>query len=235
MGFRERIIKRKKNISGQDILSSLSGKYCIGCGLGLPSQTVNKCPQCGHDQRAPIAKKTTNPHDMARAAISFGCSISMSDEYKEYIDDLVKGYGTRVDQPKKNQLLKVFLLSDLAITSIVYFAHYEGNPKHEEIVECFKEALDDYLLHVYGKDEFQDARSCLASMMTEYFEAFNEKNWLHSFSRVLQYRAESMILGVLLPGKKFALPSAHAFAKYLVHISSFLPPLQATLNKWDIP
>ena len=171
---------------------------------------------------------------MARATISFGFNISTTNEYKAYIDDLVKVYGRHLDQPQKNQLLNVFLLSDLAITSIVYFTHYEDNPKHDEIVECFKEALDDCLLHAYGKDEFQDARSCLASMMTEYFEAFNEKNWLHSLSRILQYRAESMIHGVPLPGKKFALPDIHVFLKYFAHISSFLPTLMAVLNKWDI-
>ncbi len=173
---------------------------------------------------------------MARAAISFGWS--MDDEYKEhideYIDDLVKGYGTRVDQPKKDQLLNVFLLSDLAITSIVYFAHYEDNPKQDEIVECFKEALDDCLLHAYGKEEFQEARNCLASMVTEYLEAFKEKDFLQSVSKVLQYRAESVIFGLPQAGKEFTLPSIHAFVKYFVHISSFLPPLQATLNRWEI-
>jgi hypothetical protein len=233
MSFWKRIFEEKNSTEEHEVLSWLS-RYCTSCGLGLPSGAGTVCPQCGHDQRGPIVKKITNPHDMARAAISFGCSMSISDEYKEYVDDLIRGYGTPVDQPKKNRLLNVFLLSDLAITSIVYFTHYEDNPKHDEIVECFKEALDDYLLHAYGKDEFQDARSCLASMMTGYFEAFNEKNWLHSLSRVLQYRAESVILGVPLPGKKFALPDIHAFVEYFVHISSFLPPLRATLNRWEI-
>ncbi len=174
---------------------------------------------------------------MARAAISFVWSKGMKDEYKEhideYIDDLVREYGTRVDQPKKDQLLNVFFLSDLAITSTVYLAHYEDNPKHDEIVECFREALDDCLLHVYGKEEFQEARNCLASMGMEYLEAFTEKDWLRSVSKVLQYRAESVILGVPLPGKKFALPSI-AFMNYFIHISSFLPVLHAALNRWEI-
>ena len=71
-------------------------------------------------------------------------------------------------------------------------------------------------------------------MGMEYLEAFTEKDWLRSVSKVLQYRAESAILGVPLPGKKLALPSIHAFMKYFVHISSFLPPLQATFNRWEI-
>lgn len=220
----------KKNTLEEVIPSFLSSKYCIGCGLHLPAQTVNKCPQCGHDQKAPIAKKITNPHNMARAAISFVWSL-VNDEY---IDDFVKEYGTRVDQPKKDQLLKVFLLSDLAITSIVYFTHYEKNPKQDEIVECFKEALDDCLLHAYGKEEFQEARNFLASLVTEYLETFTEKDWPQSVSKVLQYRAESVILGVPLPGKKFALPSIHGFMNYFIHISSFIPVLQATLNRWEI-
>ena len=110
MSLWKRIFKKKKNIAEQDILSFLPHKYCIACGLGLPSQTVDKCPQCGHDQRAPIAKKITNPHDMARAAISFGFSMSMSDEYKEYIDDLVRGYGMQCRSTKKESTPECFSL-----------------------------------------------------------------------------------------------------------------------------
>lgn len=76
ISLEKRVVEMKEDTSEQDILSFLSGKYCIGCGLDLRGQTVNKCPQCGHDQRTSIAKKITNPHDMARATISFSFNIS---------------------------------------------------------------------------------------------------------------------------------------------------------------
>jgi hypothetical protein len=71
-------------------------------------------------------------------------------------------------------------------------------------------------------------------MLEEYSEAFAEKDGLQSVSKVLQYHAESVILILPILEKEFALPSIHAFMKYFVHVSSFLPPLKAMLNKWEV-
>lgn len=234
MSFWKRVFGKSKNVDDYDIQRLLTRGYCRNCGTCLLSKDVSLCPQCGHDQRAPIAKKITNPHDMATAAISYGSSCMTGDDSKAYVEDLIRAYGQHLEQARKNQLLNVLLLSDLAITSIVYFARYEANPKQDEIVESFKELLDDYLLHAYGKEDFQETREYLVAMVTEYAEAFEAQDWLQSLSKMLQCRAESVILGLPSLGQNFAIPSIHAFMKYFVHISSFLPPLQATLNKWEI-
>jgi|GEM_PF-2858245 len=234
MNFWKRIFKKTEGIDEREIPSLRLPGYCANCGLCLPSEEANVCPQCGHDQREPIAMKTTTPHKMSRAVISYGCLMSIGDEPKEYIDDLVREYGKDLDQFKKNQILNVFLLSDLALSSIVYFSHYEDNPKKDEIVKSFKEALDNYLLQAYGKERFQEVRNYIDTILTEYYEAFGEKDPLKSLSKILQYRAESLILDLPLPAQRFALPSIHTFLQYFIHVSSFLPPLLATLNKWQI-
>lgn len=212
----------------------LTRQYCTSCGAWLPCKKARLCPQCGHDQEARIQKKSTNPRALARAAILYGSSAT-GYEFKEYLDELIRTYEKSLDQVEKKQILNIFLLSDLAITSIVYLVHYQDNPKHDEITAVFEELMDDYLLHAYGKEGYQEAKDRMTSMVEEYYgEAFKQENWLQGASRVLQYRAESVILGISLPGPKFALPSIHAVVNYLVHLASFVPPLKARLNKWEI-
>jgi len=227
---------RGKDKTGRTGPLGVPGSYCMACGIGFFSYTPSICQQCGHDQRMPVPREMTNPKYMASSVVSY-CHVSQKD-----VEYLFSQFGQHLDPNKTKQLATVFTLFNLAVASVWYLARFDAHPRRREIVQCFQQILDDYLLERYGQTEVQEARSYVASVLKELLQLtvdtnFSESAVLANVSKALQPRAESVIHDIrfLQPSRRQStIPSAHEYAKYVSYTSSFLPPLQALLNKWHI-
>jgi len=225
-----------KSKTGHRGLLEVPGRYCVACGIGFFSDAQSICQQCGHDQRMPVPREMTNPKYMASSVVSY-CHVSQKD-----VEHLFSQFDQHLDPEKTKQLATVFTLFNLGVASAWYLARFDAHPRRREIVQCFQQILEDYLLERYGQAEVQEARSYVASVLKELLQLtadtnFSESAVLANVSKALQPRAESVLRDIwFLPPSRgqFTIPSAHEYAKYVSYTSSFLPPLQALLNKWHI-
>lgn len=214
----------------------LPDRYCIACGIGFFSHAPSICQQCGHDQRMPVPGQMTNPTYMAGSVVSF-CHTSQKD-----VEYVFSQFDQHLDPEKAKQLATVFTLFNLGIASAWYVARFDAHPRQGEIVQCFQQILDDYLRKRYGRTEVQKARGYVASVLEELLQLtadtdFSERAVLANVSKALQSRAEPVIHDIRFfppSGRQFTISSAQTYAKYVAYTSSFLPPLQALLNKWNI-
>lgn len=218
----------------EDIMQSLlAGPYCINCGIWITSEEKNVCPQCGQDQRGSVQKEITNPKDMAYRVVSY-CAM---DEH--HVISLFSESGYGLDAEAKKLMPAIFTLFNLGVASLWYLARYEQHPNRDEITKGFQQVTHDYLLHTWGAAKLGTAIDYLTSVIEEA-EAIlpggdvKDRDVLTKIAKALQRRAESVIMGVPVPGAKFTVPSIHAFLLYFAHVCSFLPPLTAMLRKWDV-
>lgn len=218
----------------KDIIRSLlAGPYCINCGLLMPCRSEDVCPRCGQNQKRHVQKQSTNPRDMAYQVVSY-CAM---DEHQ--VISLFSELGNPLTGEARSQVPAIFTLFNLGIASVWYLAHYEENPKRDEIVKCLQEVMHDYLLDTWGADKFGTATDYMISVVEEVEVILRREKGKHeevvtSIVKALQKRSDSVIMGVNLPGDKFCIPSIHMLTVYHTHVCSFLPPLTAMLRKWEI-
>lgn len=208
-------------------------RYCINCGLNLSldmsPQTGNKCPTCCHDQRSPVPKKTTHIEQFINATIIFCKNVA-----EKYIDEHVSDSRVNIEESRKDSLHSLFAFSNLAIAFLVVPTYYGNNGNLDIIKAFFETEIDKYLSAEYGEESFREAKGLFYCLVQDYIESFQEENYLKQISNVLQYRAESIMFEVPILGREYAFPSESGRLNYFLYITSFLHPLVALINKWDI-
>lgn len=208
-------------------------RYCINCGLNLSldmsPQVGNKCPTCCHDQRSPVPQKTTNIEKFINSTMIFCENVA-----EKYIDEHFSDRRLNIEESRKDSLHSLFTFSNLAIAFLIVPTYYGNNGNLTIIKALFETEIDKYLSAEYGEDHFKEAKRLFYCLVQDYTESFQEENYLKKISNVLQYHAESIMFEGPILGMKFAFSSDSGSLNYFLYITSFIQPLVALMNKWDI-